>query len=51
MFNLGKRSYNPFIKGVRPRQFFGELLKIVRDKQSTSSKKVFNPEWNKLKTV
>jgi|GEM_PF-5179566 len=51
MTNLGKRSSNPFSNGTRPRRFFGELLKLIKSKQSIRSKKVFNPDWNKLKTA
>jgi len=51
MKGFRRRSSNPFIKGTRPRQFFGELLKLMKEKQSIRSKKVFDPEWNKLKMV
>ncbi len=51
MFKLGKRSSNPFTNGTRPRRFFGELIELIKAKQSIKSKKVFNPDWNKLKVA
>ncbi len=51
MKGFRRRSSNPFIRGTRPRQFFGELIQLIKDKQSISSKKVFNPDWNKLKVA
>ena len=51
MLNLGKRSSNPFTNGTRPRRFFGELLELIKAKQSIKSKKEYNPDWNKLKAA
>lgn len=51
MLNLGKRSSNPFFNGTRPRQFFGELLNLIKEKKSKYTKKKYNPDWNKLKCV
>jgi len=51
MRNLGMRSSNPFFNGTRPRQVFGGLLELIKEKQLLSSKKEFNPEWNKFKVA
>jgi len=40
-----KRSRNPFLRGNRPRRYFGELISIMRMKSMTSDKRKYNPDW------
>ncbi|NNE15384.1 MAG: hypothetical protein HKO66_14420 [Saprospiraceae bacterium] len=44
-----RRSYNPYLKGNRPRKFFRKLKKLLDESKILKSKKKYDPNWNKLK--
>ena len=44
-----RRSSNPFLRGPRPRKYFGDLVELLRKETSVKDCREFNPDWNKNK--
>jgi len=44
-----RKSYNPYLRGLRPRKFFPEVKRLTDMDTMTKDIRRFDPEWNKGK--
>lgn len=42
-----RKSYNPYLKGLRPRKFFPTVKRNTDKDNMTRDIRKFDPEWNK----
>lgn len=45
-----RKSYNPYVRGLRPRRFFTQTRELSDKESTTKDVRKFNPDWNKGKS-
>lgn len=44
--NNFRKTYNPYLKGLRPKKFFGKRIDLGKKVIILTDKRKFDPEWS-----
>lgn len=47
--NKFRKTYNPYLKGLRPKRFFSKRIELGRKEIMLSDLRKFNPDWTNIK--